>query len=493
MKRKPIPAITRRFFMQAAAAYAAGGVSGLSAEATPQTAAATDRTGSMMSALARFIAGSRFETIPPAAVATAKTAIMDCLGVAVAGGREESAQIIGKMVRGERSKEEVTIYGQRFKSSVSQAALVNGVAAHAHDFDHSFVLGGQPTSPIIPAVFALGEVLGVSGKQALEAYVTGFEVTAAMLFALQNAGGAGWHANGTLGAFGAAAACAKLLEMKEPEIEMTLAITASLASGVSSNFGTMTKPLHVGHAARNGLLAAQLGKSGFTANVQTLQARNGFVDTYYPGGKLDMKPLDDLGRVYSMEKFGVRFKPYPCGGLTHTAIYSAIRLRNEHRITPETVEHVDVAVSADAAAPLRFRTPANALEGKFSMPYLIARALVDGNITLDTFTEQAVRDKAVLQLLDRVEMKVDPGMQSGSDGSRPATVTIRLKSGQTETLHQKFPKGSPQVPMSEDELVAKFRGCCRGVIGDTSSTRALEQIRKLESMSSIRPLAALLL
>ena len=115
---------------------------------------------------------------------------------------------------------------------------------------------------------------------------------------------------------------------------MALAIAASMASGVTSNFGTMAKPLHVGQAARNGVLSAKLAKSGFTANVQTLEARNGYFDCYYPTGKADAEPFDELGRIYALERYGVRFKPYPCGGLTHTSIYATIQMRGEHRITP---------------------------------------------------------------------------------------------------------------------------------------------------------------
>ncbi len=452
----------------------------------------TDQPGSVTPKIARFIANTRYDAIPPRALETAKIAIMDSLGVAIAGTREESAEIAGRLVREERAKEEAIIYGQRFKSSAMQAAFVNGTAAHAHDFDHSFVVGGQPTSPVIPAAFALGEALGVNGKQILEAYIVGFEVTARLIFAVQVAGGGGWHANGTIGSFGASAACARLLGLKESEIEMALGITASMASGVSSNFGTMTKPLHVGLAARNGVFSARLAKSGFTANAQTLEARNGFFDSYYHGGKPDTLVFEDLGRVYALEKYGVRFKPYPCGGLSHTAIYATIRLRNEHQLTPDRVAHVDVEVPADTAAPLVYRVPRTGLEGKFSMPYLIARALIDGNVMLETFTDEAVRKQDVLQLLEKVEMKIDPKLQSGADGSRPATVTIRLKDGQTQTLHQRFPKGSPEVPMTRDELQAKFRACSRGVISDASAERTLAYVDRLETMSSIRPLTDLL-
>src|SRR5262249_12528443 len=392
----------------------------------------------------------------------------------------------------EAAKEESVIYGQKFKSSAVQAAFANGTAAHAHDLDHSFIAGGQPTAPIIPAVFSLGDALGSSGKQVLEAYIAGFEVTAALILAVQGAGGTGWHANGTIGCFGASAGCARLPGLKEPEIRRALAITAAVASGVTTNFGDMAKALDVGQAGRNGVLSARLAKAGFTANSQTLEARNGFFDCYYPGGKPDRTPIDDLGRVYAMEKYGVRFKPYPCGGLTHTAIYAAIRLRNEYQITPELLDHVDIAVPADTAAPLVYRVPGAGLEGKFSMPYLIARALIDGKVTLETFTDEAVRNKEVLQLLERVEMKVDPNLRSGSDGSRPATVSMKLKNGQAQTLHQDFPKGSPQLPMTQDELLAKFRTCTQGTLRESSRDRALEYVAKLETMGSVKTLTRLL-
>jgi 2-methylcitrate dehydratase PrpD len=495
MKRQQSSPLSRREFFDAAGKYTAGG---LTIFAAPPGAALPFATSQALSTLrllpklSGFVANLRLDSIPAKALANAKAAITDCLGVAVAGGSEESAQILGQLARAEDAKPEATIYGQRFRSSVVQAALVNGAAAHAHDFDHSFVLGGQPTSPIIPAAFSLGETLKVSGKQLVEAYVAGFEVVGTMIFAVQNSGGAGWHANGTIGVFGAAAASAKLLGLSEPQTQMALAIAASMASGVTANFGTMTKPLHVGQAARNGVLAAKLAKSGFTANTQTLEARNGFFDCYYPAGNVDARPFEELGRLYAVERYGVRFKPYPCGGLTHTSIYATILMRNEHRITPDDVDHVDVEVPADTAAPLSYRVPRVGLEGKFSMPYLIARALSDGNVTLEAFTDEAVREPKVLQLLERVEMKVDPALQSGSDGSRPGRVTIRLKNGQTHTLLQQFPKGSPQVPMTSAELLAKFRGCVRGVMKDPSIDRALGYVDKLETLPSINPLVRLL-
>lgn len=453
---------------------------------------ATSQSAPVMPKLAAFTSSLRYQDIPARPLEIAKTAIMDTLGVSLAGGKEESARVMGRLALEEHARQESTVYGQRFKSSALQAAMVNGTAAHAHDFDHSFVRGGQPTSPIIPAVFSLADALGSSGQQILEAYVAGVEVVARLVFAVTGAGGAGWHANNTLGVFGASAGCAKLLGLKASEVETALAIAASMGSGVTANFGTMTKPLHVGLASRNGVLSARLAQSGFTANTRVLEAKNGFFDSYYQTGKPDMRVFDDLGTRYALEQYGVRFKPYPCGGLTHTAIYTTIRLREEHKLTADSVDHIDVAVPADTAEPLVYRVPKTSLEGKFSMPYLIARALIDGNVSLDTFSDEAVRNEVARQLLQRVDMTVDARLQAGLDGSRPASVSIRLKNGQTLAATEKFPKGSPQLPMTSEELVAKFRACARGVISDASCSRALGYLGTLETMRSIRPLVALL-
>jgi 2-methylcitrate dehydratase PrpD len=152
------------------------------------------------------------------------------------------------------------------------------------------------------------------------------------------------------------------------------------------------------------------------------------------------------------------------------------------------IEHIDVHVPEDTAAPLTYRVPKTGLEGKFSMPYLISRALIDGKIMLDTFTDEAVRNPTVLQLLEKIEMKADRNLQSGADGSRPATVVMALKNGSSQTLHETFPKGSPQVPMSTDELRDKFRACTRSILGQAACERTIDQVERLETLANIRSL-----
>jgi 2-methylcitrate dehydratase PrpD len=226
--------------------------------------------------IAQFVVSAKYENLPADAIATAKVAVRDCLGVALAGSKEEDAKICAEVVRQEQAKEETTVIGQKFKSSALNAALANGTAAHAMDFDHSFTMMGQPTAPIIPATFALGEALGASGRQIIEAYAAGYEVTAKLVHSLRDSEHDGWHAPSTLGSFGAAAACSKLLGLNAGQVEMALGMTASMAGGVVANFGTMTKPLHVGLGARNGVLAAKLAHSGFTANGNAIESGFGF-------------------------------------------------------------------------------------------------------------------------------------------------------------------------------------------------------------------------
>ena len=346
--------------------------------------------------IARFVATARYEDLPAGAIQTAKTAIQDTAGVMLAGAKADAGIIAARLAREEAAKSEATIFGQGFRSSAIQAAFTNGVAAHAEDFDWSWVLAGQPMAPIIPAVLAAAETVGASGRQLIEAFAAGYEVTASLTLAIGDMGV--WHANGLLGAFGAAAGCAKLLGLNEDQLIMAIGMTASMASGLTANFGTMSKPLHVGLAARNGVHAAQLACAGFTANPATLELRNGFFAAHFPGGDIDQAPFDALGDDWALERDGIRLKPYPCGGLTHSALYAALELCRQHGITARDVEQVEVDVPQHTYQTIAFRVPETALQGKFSMPYLIARAIVDGRLVLGTFTEEAIRDPEVLSL-----------------------------------------------------------------------------------------------
>ena len=442
--------------------------------------------------LAGFVTDLKFEDVPPKALETAKVAVRDCLGVALAGSREEDAKICAEIARQENAKEETSVIGQGFKTSALQAAFANGTAAHALDFDHSFTLMGQPTAPIIPAIVALGESLGSSGRQLIEAYVAGYEVTAKLVHSLRDSAHEGWHAPSTLGSFGAAAACGKLLGLNALHVEMALGITASMASGVVANFGTMTKPLHVGLGARNGVLAAKLARGGYTANGKAIESGFGFYQVLHEGTPIHEAAIEDLGRSYALVNDGLRIKPYPCGGLTHQVIDSVLDFRGKHGLTPEMIEGIDVDVVKHTFDRIVFRVPQTGIQGKFCMPYLVARAIIDGEVGLDIFTDSAVRDQNVLKFAERVQMKLDPNLKKTDAAGRPCRVTIRLKSGQSYCREAQHAKGGPEFPMTEDELKTKFLECARHAIDQKSAERALADIGRLDTLPDIRPLCDIL-
>jgi 2-methylcitrate dehydratase PrpD len=442
--------------------------------------------------LAQFATELKFDNIPAVAVQTAKTAVRDCLGVALAGSREEDAKICAEIARQENAKEETSVIGQGFKTSALQAAFANGTAAHALDFDHSFTLMGQPTAPIIPAIFALGESLGSNGRQLIEAYVAGFEVTGKLAHSLRNSAHEGWHAPSTLGSFGAAAGCSNLLGLSVSQVEMALGIAASMASGVVANFGTMTKPLHVGLGARNGVLAAKLAQSGFTANAKAIEAGVGFYQTLHAGTAINEQAIEELGRSYALLADGLRIKPYPCGGLTHQVIDSVLEFRAKHGLTAEMIESVDVDVVKHTFDRIAFRVPQTSIQGKFCMPYLVARALIDGKVGIDTFTESAVRDPNVLKLAERVRMNLDTNLKKSDLGGRPCRVTVHLNNGKTYSREAEHAKGSPEFPMTEAELNEKYFECAKHAIPAASAQQALDHIQKLETLTSIRPLCDLI-
>jgi 2-methylcitrate dehydratase PrpD len=438
--------------------------------------------------LAKFTTDLHYEKIPRKAVETAKIALRDCLGVALAGSREEDARIAAEIARQERAREETSVIGQGFRTSALNAALANGTAAHALDFDHSFTIMGQPTAPVAPATFALGEALGASGRQIIEAYVAGFEVTAKLVHSLRDSAHDGWHAPSTLGSFGAAAACSKLLGLDAAKTQMALGITASMASGIVANFGTMTKPLHVGLGARNGVLAAKLAGGGYTANPKAIEGGFGFYPVLHENTAIHEQAIEELGRSYALITDGLRIKPYPCGGLTHQVIDSVLEFRAKHGLTAEMIDRVDVDVVKHTFDRIVFRVPQTGIQGKFCMPYLVARAIIDGKIGLHIFTDSAVRDQNVLKLAERVQMNLDSNLKKSDAAGRPCRVTVRLKNGQTFTREAQHAKGGPEHPMSEADLRDKFTECAREAIDASSAAKVLDYIESLESLSDIRPL-----
>lgn len=445
----------------------------------------------LSSELAEFVAGTEFESLPPEAVTQAKRAILDTLGVALAGCREEGPAIVAEQARRTGGAQEAMVLGRPFRAPAAEAALVNGTSAHALDFDDvNFSMRGHPSAPLLPAVLATAETAGASGARLLLAFVLGVEVEAKLGRLMGGRHYAlGWHPTSTLGPLGAAAACAKLLGLDEEGTQAALGIAASMASGVRANFGTMTKPLHVGLAARNGVQAATLAAAGFTASAEALDADDGFVSAFLAEPPRDDRHLDGLGQPYDIVSPGLGQKLYPCCYATHRAIDAAIELATG--VDTADIASVRIEVSRGTLMPLIERRPQTGLEGKFSLEYCAATALVDGAVHMSSFTDDAVRRPEVSRLLDATEVVEDQEPQSNPLAAW-AELRLGVGDGSGRSLRVDVPKGDPRRPLTWEELAAKFRDCAAALLRPEEAAQVIETVERLDRLQDVRQLTAML-
>ena len=439
-----------------------------------------------------YVVGSRFGEIPQKALQVAKGAMLDCLGVALAGARHPGGMIAAAWSRKSAGAPEATLWGHGAKTSAHDAALVNGTAAHALDYDDvTWGLIGHPSVSLVPCVLALGEAIGASGRDVLHAYVVGFEVMAKLGRTTQprHSLDGGWHATGTIGTFGATAAACKLIGLGADHTGHALGIAYSMTSGNVSNFGTMCKPLHAGLAARNAVEAAQWAERGFTSTPHPFDGPRSFHEVYSRGLPADMAPLAELGREYELVTRGVVIKPYPCGVALHPAIDAVFALKDESAFAAAEVESVDVGVTRYTYDKLCYLAPDTGLEGKFSMPYTVARSLLDEHIGLDTYTDRSVQEPKARELTRRVKMYVHDGIERAwKGGSRPVHVRIRLRDGRLLERQVDLSKGNPEVPMTAAELKRKFADCAGQSLSPADMSAATSAVDMIESLGSIADL-----
>ncbi|HEY6258556.1 MAG TPA: MmgE/PrpD family protein [Xanthobacteraceae bacterium] len=439
-----------------------------------------------------YIVSSRLEAVPAQALAVAKGAIQDCVGVALAGARHAAGAIPAEWARKCLGCGSATVWGQNFKTSAHDAALVNGTAAHALDYDDvTWGLIGHPSVSLVPAVFAIGEAIKASGRDVLHAYVVGFEVMAKLGRTTQprHSLDGGWHATGTIGAFGATAACCKLIGLDAGQTAHALGIVYSMTSGNVSNFGTMCKPLHAGLAARNAVEASLWAQAGFTALPHPFDGPRGFHEVYSRGLPADMAPLAELGQVYELVERGVVIKPYPCGVALHPAIDAVHALKQEQAIDPDDVVSGEAGVTRYTFDKLCYLVPKTGLEAKFSMPYTIARAILDESIGFDTFTDALVREEKAQALTRRISMYVHEGIESAwKMGSRPVSVRLHLRDGRVRERQVDISKGNPEAAMTPAELNVKFEDCARLSLDPAAMQASSQCLQDIENVKAIADL-----
>lgn len=443
--------------------------------------------------LARFACKLEFEQIPAEALVWAKDAILDCTGVALAGTQEDAGRIITNYVKEAGGRPEAGVFAAGIKSSVGNAALANGTMAHALDYD-DYVLPnwtGHPTAPLLPAIFALGQRQRISGKDTLLAYIIGFEVGGKIGAGLGRGHyELGWHPTAPLGTMGAAAACSSILKLDVAQTRVALGIAGSEASGVRQNFGTMTKPLHAGLAARNGLMAALLAMKGFTADGSVLEGPFGFSKVFTAGGEYDLAKMSQrLGEPFLILEHGVSIKPYPCCAEAHRCLDAIFYLLREHDIRADDVGSVECRTSDMVSQIMIHHRPKTAEEAKFSMEYCMAVALLDRKAGLEQFKTERVVEPKVQELCTRVHYVHPPEASGYLNMERyPEQVTIKLYDS-TVYSHEVFEsKGRPGNRLSKAELTAKYRDCAARAISHKRIDYSLDMLQELEKLRDIREL-----
>jgi 2-methylcitrate dehydratase PrpD len=430
---------------------------------------------------------------PERARSIAAAAFLDTVGVTLAGVAEPVSRTVQGVVAGE-SHGECVVLGTPHRASATGAALANGTAAHALDFDDMcFVSLAHPSAPLVPAALAAGEVTGARGRAVVEAYVAGFEIEA-RLGRIMNPGHyeRGWHCTSTLGTIGAAAAAGRLLGLDASTLAHAIAIAASEASGLKENFGSMVKPLHAGLAARNGVLAALLARGGLTASAQAIDGKQGFLHAFDGSSEAIHDAIGDLGSRWEIEQTGITVKLYPSCAGTHPAIDTVLDLRREHAFAGADVDRIDVDVDSITPTILIYPRPRNGLEAKFSMPFCTAAAALYGGVGIDTFEDATLRDSGLNALIARVTMRVDPSLDGQAPALTQSRVRIHLKDGRVLERFAQGARGYFDRPASEDDLASKFLTCASRALPRSKAQHVLDLLRGIDGMEDARALTGAL-
>ena len=445
--------------------------------------------------IAKRVRAMRFEQFPPAAIHWAKVGILDTVGVTILGGRDAATQIVGKvLLKGGQGSS--LLFGQDRRVTALDAARINGVAAHALDFDDcSNTFGGHPSAPVLPAIFALADEMNVSGRDFIAAYVAGYEaeckIAACVNLYQYNRG---WHSTTTIGIFGAAVAAGHLLKMNEQQIATALSIAASLASGVRSNVGTMTKPLHNGQAVHNGLYAALLAREGLTASDTAFEGEMGYFDCYNGKGNFDAsKILPNWGQPLDIIEPAIAIKQYPCCGSTHPAIDCMLDLVRDHDLKPDDVAKIESYTHTRRLFHTNRPNPKTSVDAKFSVQYAIARALVDKKLVVEYFDGNAYEDPRVQAVMKKISVAPYTTEQFAADNHFGAEVRVTLNNGKVLIKKVDQPYGrTAEVALPAAALKAKFENCIRGIVHESNIARLYAAIQNFEALTDVREMTGLI-
>jgi len=453
----------------------------------PPTAASTS---GFTHALADFVAALSARSLPPPVRHAARLAMTDCIGVGLAGTQDAVTHSVASALAHDAGA--CTLWARAARASAADAALINGCAAHAHALDDTHEsMRGHPSAPIVPAILALGEQHKASGDDVLTAYVAGVEVAARLGRSVNDRHAQiGWHTTSTLGAVGAAAACAALLRLDTARTRNALGIAASMAGGLRVNFGTQTKALHAGLAAQHGVLAAQLAASGVAASPTALEGHEGFLHCFCDDGSQDpARALHGLGASFAVLDPGIVVKRYPTCSLSHALIDLVLQAHVQGAFaTDERLElHCEISPRLEAARARDW--PRTGLAAKFHVQYCVAVAACRGTQGIADFSDNAVRSAPLRTWADHVRISV--GRDFPADNGDMAALTVMRNGVAIFRQRQAKPWGHPSMPLSDAQRQEKFMQCATGVFAQERAAQ-LWRLLHAPSLCDARTLAGAL-
>jgi 2-methylcitrate dehydratase PrpD len=453
--------------------------------------------------LSQFITSTNYEDLPKEVVTAAKFAILDFIGVAMAGSQDPSGRMVSELVRANMSAPEATVIGWRYKASCSLAALANGSAGHVLDYDDCLdfpdVGLAHPTTGTFPAALAVGEKLHISGRDLITAYCLGVEAYAktGLLTKESYMGKRGWEWTGVLGVIGATASVSKVLKLDESQTVMAFGIAASLASGLIRNFGAMAGHLHAGNAARNGVEACLLAQKGYSGRYGIIEIPGGFYNAY-TGTTEPVQPqtmrdnLKALGNPWNIIKPGLMFKAYPCAHISHFGVDAGLQLRRKYSVDWRQIAEIELRVPSFMGRAGLPSEPQAGVEGRFNLAYCLSRALINGKLRISDFTDDSVKDPDTLSLMRKIKFVAqNQDRRNGVFGYQE--VVLKMNDGNTYSCKVEHPKGEPQNPQTSEELEAKYRDCAEIAHYDAkTSSRIKDLILNLEKVDDVSQVTTLI-
>lgn len=463
------------------------------AQIVPETRATLEVKAMYTERLARLVADATYESLSSEAVSAAKRAVLDTIGVTLAGSSDDASGIMVGHVKALGGKREASVFASAFKTSAPLAALANGMMAHVLDYDDgAWAWFGHASAVVLPAVLAVCESRQSTGKDVILGHVVGLEAAARIGLACgDRAYLMGWHNTSTIGSIGAAMGASKILKLDEKQTAVAIGIAASLASGLlKANVGTMTKPFHAGHGAENGVSAALLADRGFTASHTALEGEFGFCRIFNGGGEYWPDRLTDgFGSPWNIATPGLLVKPYPSCRSTHPGIDAALYIRKTYRPDPTKIREIEFRTSNAVEEILQHHRPRVNLEGRFSLEYCAALALLHGEVALKHFMNPGwFTDAQVQQLVAKAKYVHPPGWERGVEAPQEVLVKMADGSVYSKLVGVHDTSGDPGNPMTEAEIVSKYHDCASLVMSAAEVEQSLEMVRSLEHIGDISQL-----